>query len=274
VRKYATIQRVCEEDLCPRGGEPFEVPGHRAVQPGAGRFCTPGCWAVWRWKHQPETFPQSELRGAVKACRICGSTRYRPPSLQHLECCSAECAHEAFRRWLATPEGRKHRGDLEAAQREWQERNKADARIEAKGAGRLLTDEVMRECGIPSLPTITRDLPARGKLDREKDARGFVTIPIRGAAELQNERVGSTVLFGRYGKRLAEADGKKVGRPRMRRPDGSQLSADELERVEQLLGTPGWSQQRIANKFGVSRDQVKRFAGAAQKLGETPLSLA
>jgi hypothetical protein len=100
VRKYAAETRSCEE--C---GEPFDVPGHRAVQLGAGRFCTPVCWAAWRWKHEPETFPQSELRGAEKSCRICGATRYRPPSHQHLECCSAECAHEAFRRWLASPVG-------------------------------------------------------------------------------------------------------------------------------------------------------------------------
>jgi hypothetical protein len=101
VRKYAAETRHCEE--C---GEPFDVPGHRAVQPGVGRFCSSACCVAWRWAHEPETFPQSELRGAEKACRICGSTRYRPPSHQHLECCSAGCAHEAFRRWLfATPGG-------------------------------------------------------------------------------------------------------------------------------------------------------------------------
>jgi hypothetical protein len=250
VRKYAGETRVCESEECAKS---FEVPGHRAVQPGQGRFCSPACVIAHRWKHAPETFPQSERRGAEKACRICRSTRYRPPSFQHLECCSEECAHEAFRQWLASPEGREHRADLEKAQREWQERNKAEARIEAKRAGRLLTDEVMRECGIPSLPTITRDLPARGKLDREKDERGFVTIPIRGAANVQSERVGSTVLFGRYAKQLAEAGGKKAGRP-------GEVTAEQeariLERHEK--GGKRASVRAIAQNVGVGRGKVER----------------
>jgi hypothetical protein len=102
VRKYAPEIRRCKG--C---DEPFRAEGHRTRdRDGLGQeFCSPKCIIDWRWEHEPETFPQSQLRGAEKRCPICGSTRYRPPSHQHLECCSAECAHEAWRRWHDTPTG-------------------------------------------------------------------------------------------------------------------------------------------------------------------------
>ncbi len=83
---------------------------------------------------------------------------------------------------------------------------------------------------------------------------------------------GDPAVFGRLSRELADGP---VGRPPMKRPDGSRLSTEELAEVERLLLTAaGWSQQRIANRFRVSRDQVKRYAAALKRLGETPLSAA
>jgi DNA invertase Pin-like site-specific DNA recombinase len=80
--------------------------------------------------------------------------------------------------------------------------------------------------------------------------------------------------YGWLAALIAAADGKQVGRPAMKRSDGSRLTTEELDEVALLLATPGWSQGRIAIRFGVSRDQVKRHAAALKKLGETPLSAA
>jgi hypothetical protein len=101
VRKYAPEIRECK--WC---GEPFPVEGHRTRDRGGvgQQFCKPKCSARWRSKYAPETF---QREGEAVTCPICGETRYRPPSHQHHKCCSDACAHEAFRRWLATPEGSK-----------------------------------------------------------------------------------------------------------------------------------------------------------------------
>jgi transposase-like protein len=92
--------------------------------------------------------------------------------------------------------------------------------------------------------------------------------------EKRHGGVAGQRITGRVAGQLAEEDGKKVGRPGMKRQDGSQLSAEELEQVVELLAAPGWSQGRIAIRFGVSRDQVKRYAASVKKLGETPLTAA
>lgn len=247
VRKYAPETRLCKQ--C---GESFAVEGHRTRDNGGKgqEFCRPACVAQWRWEHEPESFPQSQRRGEVKTCPICGETRYRPPSHQHLIYCAAPCAHEGFRRWLATSEGRAHREDLEAAQKAWWKGVKAAAEAEAKAAGRLLTDELVRECGVPSLPTVTRDLPQRGVLRREKDSRGFVTVPIRDAAKLQQQRLGTTALFGRYAPVLAAEKGNKVG-PRVK-------LAPEEEALIRELHASGLTQGQIVIKVGCTRKQVRR----------------
>ena len=75
-------------------------------------------------------------------------------------------------------------------------------------------------------------------------------------------KFGSTAEYGRFNRERAAAKGTSVGR----RPE---LSNDERARIDELL-EQGWTQQRIANRLGISRDQVKRQKHARKKLGETP----
>jgi hypothetical protein len=99
---------------------------------------------------------------------------------------------------------------------------------------------------------------------------------------------GELFIFGRFvvwgvdGEKVAQASkndpkvcgplavvlADRVGRIPLKRKDGSCLTDLEVQELEALLSTTGWTQGRIAIKFGLSRDQVKRHA---KKLGETPL---
>jgi hypothetical protein len=100
-----------------------------------------------------------------------------------------------------------------------------------------------------------------------------ITSPERARqrAAWHQSRHKSTAEFGRLAGLLSPDN--PVGRPRLRRQDGTRLRPEEEQAIGELL-RDGWSQQRIANKFRVSRDQIKRYAAALKKLGETPLLAA
>jgi hypothetical protein len=108
-----------------------------------------------------------------------------------------------------------------------------------------------------------------GRLGRFNASTPERAVFVRDWTGKRHGGAAKRAVSGRLAAELAAVDGKAVGRPSMRRSDGSRLSLADLEQVGQLLAMSGWSQQRIANKFGVSRDQVKRFAAAGKKLGET-----
>lgn len=171
--------------------EPFDVPGHRAVQPGAGRFCRPACWAAWRWEHEPETFPQSELRGAERSCRMCGKIRYRPPSHKHLDCCSEECAHEAFRRWLASPTGARWRAGV------WIKLRHGDV-ASVKAFGRLASVIASADDKRPGAPALEREEPELAGRVRELLAKGRRP---REIVRIVNAEIASGQLAPRTSKR-------------------------------------------------------------------------
>ena len=65
-------------------GKPFSVEGNRTRDAGGQgqQFCGPKCVVEWRWENEPESFPQSERKGKMKKCPVCGKQRLILPGDQ------------------------------------------------------------------------------------------------------------------------------------------------------------------------------------------------
>lgn len=241
-----------------------------------------------RWGTQPST----------RLCEACGEPLRRGAKRFHRHCAD---------HWLHIGEGATERHLIrDAAQREWSAlREVKRAELERDGyiVGLDAIARAMPTTHRRSAAALSKHI-ATGRLSvlRLEDLRLIVVDPdelgsyVRAlddadgrlqrfnatTAERARWRAGvwtkhrhgdeaSEREFGWMAPVLAAADGKRPGRPPMKRPDGSQVTSDELDQVAELLASPEWSQAKIAIRFGVSRDQVKRYAAALKKLGETPL---